>query len=75
MSFYDQVLRELLAAVGGALFVGNLMALVRRRREASVATGTGGEADLDHAPVARTVLYLVIGFVVMVWGLASLIAG
>lgn len=70
MSFYDQVLRELLVAVGGALFVGNLLALVRRRREAPAAG-----ADLAEAPIGRTVLYLVIGLVVMVWGIGSLVAG
>lgn len=71
VSFYDQVLLELLAAVGAALFLGNLLALLRRRREAA-APGRSPE-DLDQAPVGRTVLYLVIGLVVMVWGVGSLI--
>ena len=35
MDFYDEVLRELLVAMGGALFVGNLMALLRRRAPAA----------------------------------------
>lgn len=56
MGFYDEVLRELLVAMGAALFVGNLLALLRR------------------APVARTLTYMAIGFVVAVWGLASLVA-
>ena len=72
MDFYDEVLRELLVAVGAALFLGNLLALVRRRAPESVAAR--GDA-LPQAPVARTVLYIVIGFVVMVWGIASLAAG
>lgn len=33
-SFYDEVLRELLVAVGGALFVANVYALLRRRSDA-----------------------------------------
>jgi len=33
-SFYDEVLRELLVAVGGALFVANVYALFRRRADA-----------------------------------------
>jgi len=70
-SFIDEVLLELLIAVGGALFLGNVMALVRRRRE-----GAGGdEGDLDRPPVARTVIYAVIGLVVAIAGLGSLIAG
>ena len=71
MDFYDEVLRELLVAMGAALFIGNLMALVRRRAPASLAED--GQA-LPQAPVARTVTFLVIGLVVAVWGLASLLA-
>lgn len=72
MSFYDEVLRELLVALGAALFLGNLLALVRRRPPASLAQG---EQPLPRAPVGRTVLYLMIGLVVMIWGIASLTAG
>lgn len=70
VSFYDQVLREILAAVGAALFLGNLLALVRHRRGGNARREEG---DLEQAPRARTITYLVIGFVVMVWGLGSLI--
>ena len=78
MDFYDEVLRELLVAMGAALFVGNLMALLRRR--AAVSPGEAGEAGeagdaLPRAPVARTVTYMVMGFVIAFWGLASLLAG
>lgn len=69
MGFYDQVLRELLVALGAALFIGNLLALVRRRAPASLAK----EGDvLGRAPLARTAAFLVIGLIVMVWGIASL---
>ena len=74
MGFYDEVLRELLVAMGAALFLGNLMALVRRRAPASAAEPDDGHA-LPQAPLARTVTYLVIGFVVALWGVASLVAG
>jgi hypothetical protein len=76
MGFYDEVLRELLVAMGAALFVGNLMALLRRRRApARVAEQSEDGQALPEAPLARTVTYLVIGFVVAFWGLASLLAG
>ena len=74
----------MIAAVGAALFVGNLVALVRRRNQQNAAPARPARAgadepersaDLAQAPVARTVLYMVLGFVVMVWGIASLIAG
>jgi hypothetical protein len=72
MDFYDEVLRELLVAMGAALFLGNLMALVRRRAPASLAED--GEV-LPQPPLARTLTFLLIGFVVAFWGLASLLAG
>ena len=90
-SFYDQVLRELVFALGAALFVANGAALLRRRsdaeraRERTLARTRPGSpvrgnkrksegTDLAQAPVARTVTYLVIGFVVMVAGLAAVVA-
>jgi hypothetical protein len=79
MTFYDEVLRELIAAVGAALFIGNLVALIRRRRaerapkSARPRAPTGSTADLTEAPVARTVLYMVLGLVIAVWGIGSII--
>jgi hypothetical protein len=76
MGFYDEVLRELLVAMGAALFLGNLMALLRRRAPAPAAEATDSDGHaLQQAPLARTVTYLLIGFVVALWGLASLVAG
>lgn len=80
VGFYDQVLRELLAALGGALFVGNLLALLRRRRDGDPGerrSGTrrrGTDTEVRSAPTVRTVTYMLLGFVVMVWGVVSLIA-
>ena len=87
--FYDEVLRELLFALGGALFVANAFALYRRRADAqaaarrTVARSRPGSPvrgnrrsevkDLPQAPLARTVTYLVIGFVVMIAGLGAII--
>jgi hypothetical protein len=68
VSFYDEVLRELLVAMGAALFLGNLLALVRRRAPATAEDGN----TLARAPLARTVAYLLIGLVVALWGIASL---
>jgi hypothetical protein len=83
MGFYDEVLRELLVAIGAALFLGNLMALVRRRAPAgeprlpppTQAPDSEDGHVLQQAPLARTVTYLVIGFIVALWGVASLVAG
>jgi hypothetical protein len=88
-SFYDDVLRELLFALGGALFVANAFALYRRRADAQAATRRtvarsrpgspvrgnrrSDEHDLPQAPLARTVAYLLVGFIVMIAGLGAII--
>jgi len=75
MDFYDEVLRELLVAMGAALFVGNLLALLRRRAAAPAGEDGDDVQAPPPAPVARTVTFMVMGFVVAFWGLASLLAG
>jgi hypothetical protein len=85
MSFYDEVLRELVLALGGALFIANALALVRRRSSAERADarparggakreGYAESEDLAQAPRARTITYMLIGLIVAVWALASIIA-
>ena len=88
-AFYDEVLRELIAAMGAALFFGNAYALIRRRRDRDRIGATtvararpgspvrgqanpGARKELAQAPVGRTVMFLVLGFVIMVAGIASL---
>lgn len=63
----DDLLPWLLLALGAALGVGNVMAIVRP--PASVKEG-----DLEQAPIRRSVGMAILGFVVAAWGLASLIA-
>ena len=89
MDFYGDVLLELITALGAALFVGNLWALIRRRadrrqaaKEAAVRSRPGSpvraqvrvatSGNLDEAPVGRSVGFMVLGFVVFVWGIASI---
>ena len=65
----EDLLQWLLLALGGALFAGNLIAVVRppeRQRE---------EGNLERAPVGRSLLYAALGLIAAVWALASLIAG
>ena len=88
MDLYDDVLLELVTALGAALFVANLFALIRRRadrREAAkhavVRSRPGSPVRkqvkestgrLDQAPVARTITFMLFGLIVTVWGLASI---
>ena len=74
MSFYDDVMRELVLALGAALFFANAFALVRRRSDASRPASPGtNSADLTQAPLARTVTYMLVGLIVAGWALASII--
>ncbi len=50
---------------------------VARSRPGSPVRGnrrTGEPVDLVQAPVLRSVLYLSIGLIVMIWGIASLVS-
>ena len=64
----DDLLPLLVLALGGAMAVGNLVALVRppeRPRD---------EGDLARAPLARSVLFVAIGAVASLWAIASLVS-
>ncbi len=62
VSFYDEVMRELIAAIGAALLVANLIALARRHKDADVRgrpigcpqrQGEGQLAGAGHGPHPR----------------------
>jgi hypothetical protein len=65
----EDLLAWLVLAFGGALFVGNLLAIVKPPAEQL------DEANLERAPVVRSVVYAGLGLVAAVWALASLISG
>ncbi len=58
----------LLLALGGALFAGNVMALVRP------PSGPRNEGDLPQAPRSRSIGMAAIGLIVAVAALGALIA-
>ena len=64
----DQLLAYLVLAMGGALLVGNMLALVKPPPEAK-------EGELARAPVARSLVMAGIGLIAAVWAIASLISG
>ena len=55
----------LVIALGGALAVGNFMALVRPREDI-------GEGELERPPFVRTAVMIVIGLISAIWALISL---
>jgi len=69
----EDLLQYLLLALGGALFVGNVMALVRPPQQPPEAARD--QARLERAPVGRSLLFALIGLVGAVWAAATLIAG
>ena len=64
----DDLIPYLVLAVGGALLVGNLAAMVRPRR-----AGDSGKAV--RAPARRAVPLALVGLVAAIWALATLLAG
>ena len=62
----NQLLAWLLLALGGAMVVGNVMALVRPPERAK-------EGELPRAPVGRSVAMMLAGLVAAVWAFASLV--
>jgi hypothetical protein len=64
----EDLLAYLVLAVGGALCVGSVLAIVRPPEEVA-------EGDLEKAPVGRTVVMAVVGGLAALWALGSLLAG
>jgi hypothetical protein len=62
----DDLLKWLVLALGGALFAGNTLAIIKPPERAK-------EGDLSRAPVSRSVVMAGLGLVAAVWALASLV--
>jgi hypothetical protein len=63
----DDLLAWLLLAVGGALFIGNVVAIAR-------PPDRPAEDALERAPLGRSLLMAGIGLVGAVWGFATLVS-
>ncbi|MFM8601423.1 MAG: hypothetical protein ACKOFT_03180 [Actinomycetota bacterium] len=63
----ENLLAWLVLALGGALFVGNLLAVIKPPETARA------ETDLPKAPVARSITMSLVGLVAAVWAIASLL--
>jgi len=64
----EDLLEWLLLALGAALCVGNVLAIVRPPADRQ-------EGELARAPVVRSLLYAGIGAIAAAWALASLVSG
>jgi hypothetical protein len=65
----NDLLAYLVLAIGGAMFVGSILAILRPPPEAKVKEG-----DLAQAPRGRSIAFAVVGLVGAVWALATLIS-
>ncbi len=64
----EDLLAYLVLALGGALCVGNILALVKPPPRPN------SEEDLPRAPIVRTVTMAVIGGIAAAWAFASLVS-
>lgn len=64
----EDLLPYLVLAFGGALFVGNLLALLRPPRPDE-------GSEVVRAPLTRSLVMAGLGLVAALWGLASLVSG
>jgi hypothetical protein len=64
----EDLLAWLTLAFGGALFVGNLLAIVKPPEKQL------DETNLERAPVTRSVVFAGIGLIAAIWALASLVS-
>ena len=64
----EDLLAWLVLAIGGALCVGNVLALVR-------PPAAPKDGELERAPLGRSVVMAVLGGLAALWALGSLLAG
>ncbi len=64
----EDLLAYLVLALGAAMAVGSLTALVRPPEAPK-------EGELARAPMSRSVVMIIVGTVASVWALASLLSG
>lgn len=63
----DDLLAWLVLALGGAMFVGNVVALVRPPERPAEDT------DLARAPLARSIVMAAVGLIGAAWAIATLL--
>ena len=64
----EDLLAYLVLALGAAMAVGSIVALVRPPQEPK-------EGELARAPLSRSIVMIVVGTVAAIWALASLVSG
>jgi hypothetical protein len=65
----EDLLAWLILALGGALLIGNVAAIVRP------PPSPRDEGALERAPLTRSLVMAVVGLVAAIWAVASLLGG
>lgn len=65
----EDLLPFLVLALGGALFAGNLLAVIKPPERQL------DDSHLERAPVVRSLAFAAIGLVAAIWAIASLVSG
>jgi hypothetical protein len=65
----NDLLPLLTLAFGGALFVGNLLAVIKPPSRQL------DDSNLERAPVARSLVFAGLGLVAAIWAIATLVSG
>ncbi|MEC8486637.1 MAG: ribosome biogenesis GTP-binding protein YihA/YsxC, partial [Actinomycetota bacterium] len=71
----EDLIAWLLLALGGALCIGNLLALVRPPTPPAGSVEALTDGPPPRPPLFRSLFYAVLGFIASVWSLATLISG
>jgi hypothetical protein len=69
----EDLLAYLVLALGGAMCVGNVLAIVKP--PSATKKPKHASEDLDRAPIARTITMAVVGGIAAAWALVSLLSG
>ena len=69
----EDLLAYLVLALGGAMCVGNVLAIVRPPSASKKPKHASD--DLDRAPIARSIMMALVGGVAAAWALVSLLSG
>ena len=74
-----EIITFLLLALGGALAVGNIAALINpegpRKHARGIPPPTGAPDEPVKPRAGRSVVMIAVGMVIVVWAIASLIGG
>jgi hypothetical protein len=69
----ENLLAYLVLALGAAMCVGNVLAIVKP--PSATKKPKHASDDLDRAPIARSIMMALVGGVAAAWALVSLLSG